>query len=174
MLPLKRSVTFLGLALLLGGCGSKEEQEARFQYKMGERAEVGPLIYTVAETSWKTQLGDLLKMRVPENRFLLIRLSITNSGGKELTLPTFTLETDRGASYPESPNGEGVDQWLGLLRKISPAETLQGQVLFDAPLGSYKLRVTDGGEIGQEKVAHIEIPLRLDSDMPIAPMPQSR
>jgi hypothetical protein len=63
-------------------------------------------------------------------------------------------------------NGEGVSNWLGILRTVRPAETLQGQILFDVPLTSYRLRVPDGAGPGEEKYAWISIPLRMDVDGP--------
>jgi len=58
--------------------------------------------------------------------------------------------------------GEGIDNWFGLLRTIRPKETEQGQILFDAPLASYRLQVTDAAGPGAEKYSWIAIPLRID------------
>ena len=131
---------------------------------MGERAPIGPLTYTVIESMWQTQLGDILKLRVPQQRFLLIRLSVTNGGGSELSIPLLQLESYNGQSYRESEDGEGVANWLGLLRTLRPAETLQGQIVFDVPLTSYRLRVPDGAGPGAEKYAWISIPLHMEVD----------
>jgi hypothetical protein len=55
------------------------------------------------------------------------------------------------------------------LRKLAPAQTEQGRVLFDVPTGAYRLRVTDDSpEAGTEKVAVVDIPLRLEPE----PLPQ--
>ncbi len=53
---------------------------------------------------------------------------------------------------------------MGLLRTIAPAQTQQGKIIFDVPLASYKLRVTDGAGPGAEKYTWITIPLRMDVD----------
>ena len=45
---------------------------------------------------------------------------------------------------------ESVPKWLGVLRNLSAVQTEQGVVVFDVPLGAYKLQVQDGGEIGSE------------------------
>ena len=50
---------------------------------------------------------------------------------------------------------------------ISPAETRQGNIVFDVPLTSYRLRLTDGGEPGTEKFVWVEIPLHIDVDTSI-------
>jgi len=160
----------LACGLLLSGC--KPQAQAKSVYPMGERASDGPIVYNVVQTVWKTQLGDLLSTRTPQNRFLLITLSATNSGGQEVALPFFTLEGPGGKEIKELESGDGVESWFGLLRTLKPAETHQGVILFDAPLTSYRLRLTDGGEPGTEKLVWVEIPLRIDTDTSITvPVP---
>lgn len=131
---------------------------------MGDRVAVGPLTYNVVETAWRSQLGADFKLRVPQERFLLITISVTNGGGKEVSVPLLSLENQNGKVYQESDNGESVDNWFGLLRSLTPAQTQQGRLLFDVPLTSYRLRITDGGEPGNEKTSFIRIPLRMDGD----------
>ena len=131
---------------------------------MGERVPIGPLSYTVIESSWQTQLGDVLKLRIPQQRFLLIRLSVTNGGGSEVSIPLLQLGSYNSQSYREVEDGEGIANWLGLLRTLRPAETLQGQIVFDVPLTSYRLRVPDGAGPGAEKYAWVAIPLHMEID----------
>jgi hypothetical protein len=96
----------------------------------------------------------------------MITLSATNGGGKEVSIPLLTLEGDN-KEFRELENGDGVSNWFGLIRTISPAETRQGNIVFDVPLTSYRLRLTDGGEPGTEKFVWVDIPLRLDTDTSI-------
>jgi hypothetical protein len=139
---------------------------------MGERIVAGPMVYNVVQTTWRTQLGDLFRVRVPEHRYFLLTLSATNSGGKRISVPFFALEGPNREEYRELENGDGVDNWFGLLRDINPAETKQGNIVFDAPLTSFRLRLTDGGEPGAEKFVWVEIPLRMDTDTTVvAPLP---
>ena len=147
----------------LTGCGAKPEN-ARVEYEMGDRVTVGPLTYNVVETTWRSQLGADFKLRVPQERFLLITISVTNGGGKEVSVPLLSLENQNGKIYQESDNGDSVDNWFGLLRTLTPAQTQQGRLLFDVPLASYRLRITDGGEPGNDKSSFIRIPLRMDGD----------
>jgi hypothetical protein len=157
-------VCFAAIAgLSLAGCTKKQTSE-QINYSMGERITAGPMVYNVVQTVWKTQLGDIFKVRVPDHRFLLISLSATNGGGRPVSVPFFTLEGPNRESYPEQENGAGVDNWFGLLRDIAPAETKQGNIVFDVPLTSFRLRLTDGGEPGAEKYVWVEIPLRMDTD----------
>ncbi len=158
---------FLPVAVALALAGCQKQGSAQINFQMGERIIAGPMTYNVVQTTWRTQLGDLLSMRLPENRFLMITLSATNGGGKELSVPFLTLEGEGGKTYSELENGQNVDNWFGLVRNIQPAETRQGNLLFDVPLTSYRLRLTDGGEPGSEKFVWVDIPLRLDSDTSI-------
>jgi hypothetical protein len=157
------------LALLwLAACGQRQANPSRV-YRMGERVQAGPLIYNVFDAQWKTELGEGAQARSPKNRFLLIQLTVTNSGGTETFAPPLKLEDARGNAIAEDPGGESVPNWLGFLRKLAPAQTEQGRVLFDVPVGAYRLRVADGSiDPTQEKWALIDIPLRLEPE----PLPQ--
>ena len=155
-----------GLAvLLLGGC--QQQRQLRTDFSMGERVPVGQMTYSVVESAWRPQLGEAFKIRTPEQRFLLIRISVTNGTGKDVSIPLLTLEGNNGQTYREIADGDGVDNWFGVLRTISPGQTQQGNVLFDVPLTSYKLRVPDINETGFEGYASVQIPLRMDPDVPI-------
>jgi len=158
------------ISLLLVGCN--RQNSLRINYQMGERVTVGTLTYNVVETVWRSQLGDMFRIRVPQQRFLLITISVTNSGGRDVSIPLLTLEGNNGETFRESDSGEGIDNWFGLLRTLNPAQTQQGRLLFDVPLTSYRLRLTDGaGPVG-EKYAWVEIPLRMDIDTSVAsPLP---
>jgi hypothetical protein len=155
--------------LSLAGC--KKQTSEQINYQMGERITAGPMVYNVVQTAWRTELGDILKVRVPSNRFLLITLSATNGGGNPVTVPFFTLEGSNRAEYHELENGDGVENWFGLLRDIGPAQTKQGNIVFDAPLSSFRLRLTDGGDPGTEKYVWVEIPLRMETDTVATPLP---
>ncbi|MDX2179369.1 MAG: DUF4352 domain-containing protein [Bryobacteraceae bacterium] len=150
----------LAAAILLGGCGSK--QQGRLSFRMGERMQVGPLIYNVLEARWTAQLGGTFDARIPENRFLLLRLTVTNSGGKEAGMPLLSLEDGKGNSFQELQDGRGVEGWFGLLRSLRPAQTDEGWIVFDVPTNSYQLRISD--TVGDtEQSVLIDIPLNLDS-----------
>src|ERR1700722_12835349 len=136
----------LPLCLVFSGCS--QQNSTRLDYQMGEQIPVGPLTYNVIQSTWSNQLGEGFKIRSPQQRFLLVSISVTNGGGKEVALPLFKLENYRGESIPESDNPEGVPNGIGILRSVTPAQTLQGALLFDVPLAAYKLILTDGGEPG--------------------------
>jgi hypothetical protein len=158
------------LAGLLTGCSHAEP--APSEYPMGEKIKLGPLTYTVLDSSWRSQLGDAFKLRPAQQRFLILTLSVTNGGGTDISIPLLSVENAEGQMFLESDNGEDVDNWFGLLRNISPAQTQQGRILFDVPLTSYRLRLTDGGGPGAEKYGWVTIPLRMDVDSDVqTPIP---
>lgn len=138
---------------------------------MGDRVELGRLVYNVFDTQWLTHLGEMPGGRVPDKRFLLVRLSIVNSGGQVATVPTFELTDDRGATHTELSDGSSVPGWMGFLREIRPADSLQGNIIFDVDPAHYRLRV--GDETG-ERLALVNLPLKFEADSPVlaSPLPQ--
>jgi hypothetical protein len=147
--------------LLLTSCGEKTFPVRT--YGMGERVDLGHLVYTVFEVQWLTHIGEGPDARVPQHRFFLVRLSAVNGGPTEMLVPGLTLEDDAGNHYSEIDNGEGVPQWIKYLRSVRPADSVAGHVVFDAPPKHYKLRITD--ETG-EKTALIDIPLSFGAETP--------
>jgi len=158
------------LACLAGwnACTPAVPSETRL-HRMGERVAIGSLLYNVIEDQWKAQLGQGSDGRVPKDRFFLVRLSVGNGGSTELMVPALTLVDDTGQTYEELPNGDRVPQWIGYLRRVRPAETLQGNVVFDVPPKHYRLRVADEGN---QKSRDIDIPLNFASETPDMPVPQ--
>jgi hypothetical protein len=164
-LPLLAAVV---AALLLSAC-SKRASESR-TYSLGEKAELGHIIYTVYETQWLPQFGSGHTARIPQHRFFLVRMTAVNSSSADLIVPNVTIEDDKGSSYPELRDGEGVPTWIGYLRRVKPAESAQGNLLFDAPPAHYKLRIADENE---ENQAYFDIPLSFAVEPPPAEVPPS-
>jgi hypothetical protein len=154
-------------SLTLSSCGDDQPFQVR-TYIVGDHIELGRIAYTVFETQWLPQIGEGADARIPENRFFLIRISAANAGGRDLPIPNFTVENDKGTSYPELSNGDGVPQWMGYLRSAKPAQAVQGNALFDVPPGHYKLRIKD--ETG-DKAALVDIPLSFGAETPDLAMP---
>jgi hypothetical protein len=157
------------LLLVLAGC--QQQPRTNLTYEMGERVENGPFTYVVVESTWKSELGEGFQVRAPKNRFLILTISVTNGGGSDASVPMLAAEGSNGQVYQELSDGSGVTNWLGILRIVKPAETLQGRIVFDAPLGAYRLRLPDGGESGYEKYSWVKVPLNLDANEVQAPLP---
>jgi hypothetical protein len=147
---------------LLGGCSAqKTSSDAPKLFRMGERVQAGALIYTVLDTEWMDQLGDSPTPRLPHSHFLSLRISATNSGTTTSGIPPLVLSDSHGRTYTELSDAEGLPEWLGYIRSVKPAETTYGRVLFDVPVGDYRLKVTDDVEPENQKTATIELPLQL-------------
>lgn len=155
--------------LSLPSCSPRDKKEIR-TYPMGERVRLGHLIYTVFETQWLTHLGEGAAARVPQQRFFLVRLSITNAGSSDAISPTLSLIDDSGQTKDELANGEGVPNWTGQVRQIKPAESAQGNVVFDVAPAHYKLRIADENE---QNVGLVDIPLSFGVEAPQIPQPES-
>ena len=152
--------------IVLSSCGEEEKAYPVRTYTMGERITLGHIVYTVYETQWLTQLGEPQDARVPQNRYFLVRMSAVNGGGNDIHVPNLTIEDDSGKSFPELTDGTGVPQYIGYLRRIKPAESVQGHALFDAPPRHYKLKIQDEDN---ERTAFIDIPLSFTSESPEVP-----
>ena len=158
-------------AFLLSACSPNRSPQVR-TYSLGEKAELGHIIYTVYETQWAPQFGAGPTARVPQHRFFLVRTAAVNSSAVDLIVPNVTIEDDKGNSYPELRDGDGAPTWIGYLRRVKPAESVRGNLLFDAPPAHYKLRITDENE---ENAAYFDIPLSfgaeaMPSEMPAIPV----
>ena len=156
------------VAMFVSSCGSDAKSYPVRTYNMGERIQLGHIVYLVFETQWMTHIGEGPDARVPQHRFFLIRLSAVNSSSGDITVPAFTIQDDSGNTYNEISDGTGVPQWIAYLRTVKPAESAQGNALFDAPPRRYKLKIQD--EDG-EKTALVDIPLNFGAESPdvIAP-----
>jgi hypothetical protein len=160
---LPAAAAFLGLSACSGG------KEASVKvYELGARAEAGHLVYTVFETQWLPQLGSGDSARVPKGRFFLVRLTAVNSGSEAAFIPNMTIQDDQGNTTGELSDGDGVPQWIGYLRKVNPADSISGNVVFDAEPKHYRLRVT--GENG-EKAALVDLPLSFSAEAPQVAIP---
>ncbi|MGA2144660.1 MAG: hypothetical protein ABSH49_06835 [Bryobacteraceae bacterium] len=147
---------------LLAACSADHPAPLRVHlYALGDRVNIGHLVYQVFEMQWKPVLGDGPDARVPQNRFLILRFSATNSGGADEIVPNMSLEDQAGNSYPELKDGTKVPLWVGYLRQVAPADSVQGSVVFDLPPKSYKLRLWDEDHVNS---ALIDLPLQFEDE----------
>jgi hypothetical protein len=145
--------------LLLTGCSAvKSKVDNTVTHPMGNPVPVGSLTYTIVETDWRDTLDGAAGPILPQNRFLLINITVHNKGSREVGVPLLTLIDASGKEYRELNKGEGIPQWLGLLRTVQSSETESGRVAFDVPQGSYKVRVSSGGDVESESAALIDLP----------------
>lgn len=146
----------LALMAALSGCTSKS---AVLAFPMGQRVQVGKLHYQVLEAEWLTEVQGA--KQAPKNRVLRLRLTVTNSGGQETSMPLLHVLDASGNEIMEISDLDGNSSWLGALRRLQPAITEEGSIYFDVPVGAYKLVVVDQTIPDEEKTALIEIPASL-------------
>jgi hypothetical protein len=159
-----------GVAAALCGTGCVPNAEKLVKtYRMGDRIEIGKLVYNVYDSQWHPQLGEGPSARVPQHRFFLVRFSVTNSGSSEIIPPNLTVTDSGGTTYQELSDGSQVPQWAGYLRAVKPAGTVQGNAVFDCRPGNYKVRITDENE---QATALVDIPLTFGAETPEIPSPE--
>lgn len=173
--PRFASAVVLLPVLLIAGCGKKNQSNTA-EYNIGDRVQVGHLTYNVLETQWKSQLGTFPAARMPQNDYLLVRVSVTNGGGEEVSVPMLTIQNSAGASFQEMSDGTGVDDWLGVIRRVGAGETDLGWIVFDVPMNGYKLRVTNATaaetDPGDEKAAFVKLPLQMQGRLIVPTWPR--
>ena len=154
---MSRASLFFVLPVLLAGCSVGSPKKQSVIYPAGDKATVGPLVYNVIDTQIFTTLGDdPATARNPQNRFYVMMIAVSNSSTDDLAIPALTLVDDSGKEYAELADGTNVPKWLGVVRKVGGAQTEQGNILFDAPSGHYRLRLTDETD---DKQVFADIPL---------------
>lgn len=154
----------VALSALCLSCGGDPAALKTNVYRMGDRALAGSVTYVGLTADYRTELpGAKDPMK---NRYLVIFLSATNGGGEEVILPHTRLISTDGSEIPEVTEIEGFPQWMGVLRRVAPSSTEQGYVVFDVPVGAYKLQVSSGGDPEKEQIAQIEIPTKLTPATP--------
>jgi hypothetical protein len=149
-----------GIAAGITACTPPKVKDNRIRHAMGQRVTLGALTFNVLEMKWEQTLGEPPLGRRPERHFLLLRLSVTNGGGGPATVPMFAILAENGRQFRELENTSEVADALGLIRMLSPGETLFGWILFDVPQDNYLLELSDG-KLENEQTALVELPLRL-------------
>lgn len=136
-------------------------------FRMGENIQVGALIYNVFEAHWRVQMGEGVQPRAPDHRFLIVHLSVTNGGAEAAAVPALKLIDENRHVYGETMNGRNIPSWWGLIRNLKPAETREGNVVFDVEPKSYKLELDDDTDLSH--AARVEMPLRFGLEYPMIP-----
>ena len=149
----------LAAALLwaMTACSSTPERQTKV-YNSGEKIQIARLTYSVVDVQIYPLIAgpDAANPRVPKNRFYAVQIAVSNGGNEDTPIPALALVDDGGRVFNELPDGSGVQRWLGMIRRVSPGQTEEGIVLFDAPSAHYKLRLTD--ELDQDQI-YSDVPL---------------
>lgn len=150
------------LCLAVVAC-SRQTAGPEQTYEMGVAAHVGTLSYTVIDASWRDAFGSSSEARTPDHSFLVLNISVTNNGAGTTGIPMATLVGSDGKEYRELDKGEDIPGWLGTIRMVDASQSEHGNIVFDVPMGAYKLRVSSGGDPEHEQTALVNIPLRVEA-----------
>jgi len=151
------SVLLVSTLIALQGCGERVAPISSFP--MGQKVQVGKIVYSVLEAEWRTDVPG--GKQPPKNRILQLTMAITNSSSQEMSIPTLRLLNAKSEEHPEYTEIEGNMSWMGLLRRLQPSLTETAAIYFDVPVGAYKLEVVDNSDAENEKASYIEIPASL-------------
>src|SRR5580704_3227799 len=151
------ALSVAALSVATTGCSASSSKKESTIYPAGEKAVVGPLTYSITDTEMTQTLGDdPATARNAQERFYLVKVTVSNSSSNDQPIPAMTLVDDQGHSIAELADGANVTNWLGDVRKVAPTQTEQGVVVFDAPTKHYRLRLNDPFD---EKEISIDVPL---------------
>ncbi|MBI3209027.1 MAG: DUF4352 domain-containing protein [Candidatus Solibacter usitatus] len=153
------------------GCSNKSIKGEPITFKMGEAASVGKLLYTVTETNWIPSLGSGAKSRMPQHRFLLVKATVTNNGPAAINVPLLALVDPAKKQYRELDEVDELTGWMGLIRTVKPGSSLSGSMVFDVPVGTYKLQLSDAGELENEQLAYVELTLSMEANPILSEQP---
>lgn len=173
MLALFSPVAVLAVMALLWLSGCGQSGTAPVNAKMGETITLGGIEHTILGAEWRTALGQGAEARVPAQQFLVIKMAVSNGENPSTEIASLRLVAANGEEFGELADGSGLPDWLGLARLLSPRESRQGTVLFDAPRAVYTLKLVEHTiDEDNANVALVEIPIRMeDSTMPGTPDP---
>lgn len=142
-------------------CSQVKRESTTKPWQMGEKVPLGPFTYSVIESDWKTELTGSRGRLDPKQRFLVLKLTVANSARERKALSFLSIRNEKGDEFPELQDVEGVPGWMGFLREIPPGGTDSGIIVFDAPLGHYRLVLNDGGLPGEERISLVDLPLQM-------------
>ena len=150
------------LALLsVFSCSETKKESSAKPWQMGEKVPLGPFTYSVIESEWKTELMTSKGRMDPKQRFLILKLTVGNGAAERKALSFLQIRNDKGEEFSEVQDLEGMAGWMGILRDIPPAGSDTGIIVFDAPLGHYRLVLNDGGVAGEERTSLVDLPLNM-------------
>jgi hypothetical protein len=172
-------IALFAVGITFTGCSSTPQKQTKV-FGAGEKVQVARMTYSVIDVQIQPTLPgtDAANPRVPQNRFYSVQISVSNGGNEDTPIPGLALVDDTGHVYNELADGSGVPQWMGMVRRVSPGQTEEGSILFDAPTAHYKLRFTDETDLEQ---IYADIPLNfvhevgtgggVGSDLPLGAPP---
>lgn len=146
--------TFVFIVLLIAGCfGCAAMQMAHRSYELptySQDQEVTQNVfkYRIEEAYWANDID--MSVSPPEAKFLVIVISITNTGNKPVGMTPlwFSLKNEQGVEYALSDKA-GHHKFVGNLGPtFNPNMPVKDRLVFDVPKDNYYLIVSKGTNPG--------------------------
>ena len=137
-------------------------------YGIGDTVTVGYWTYVCRGGRWTPAIltyGE--QFQRADSAFLIIYLNAKNNDNSASTLPPVHLVDDQGREFDESSESIYLQSSFGLLKKLNPGVQSNGTLLFDAPAGHYRLKLSGGFESGRYALVDL-------AEQPEAAAPVSR
>src|SRR3954454_21774512 len=116
---MNKTLLLIPFVVALAGCSTAPARATKV-YQTGEKAEHNKLTYSIVDAQIFTRLGEEQNARIPQNRFYIVQLSVSNSGNQTSPIGAMSLVDDSGKVYPELADGTNVPRWLGVVRNVEP------------------------------------------------------
>lgn len=164
----KTALAILAVAAILLSVACGEAPVPTTTSSMGAAIKLGNVEHTVLGAGWRTTLGEGTAEITPTHQFLVVKLALSNLSDSPAAIASINLISNDGTEYDEVADAAtSWPDWLGLVRTLSAKENRQGDLVFDAPRGAYKLKLTERSADGDDvRAVLVEIPVRLDEGLP--------
>ena len=109
---------------------------------IGDTLSVGYWSYCVNGDRWTPYISNFGEVQRANADYLVLDISARNDDNSASTLPSVKLVNDAGEEFSESPMlGDG---FLNPMTTLNPHVVTRGLVVFDAPLGHYRVELSGG------------------------------
>jgi RNA polymerase subunit RPABC4/transcription elongation factor Spt4 len=114
-------------------------------YAEGESVRIGSFVYSVNDSMWRSAIGGQYNRQDANASFLVVEVSVTNSGNEGAMIPSLELTDNKKNDYESSSKSWVLDRSIGALDRLNPGVTKTGLVVFDVPMKEgYKLKAYAG------------------------------
>jgi hypothetical protein len=133
---------------------STEGAPALVIHSVGESFTVGYWTYCVNSVDSQAWLPDMGQMKACDSgNCVVIDLTVRNDDTTSSTRPVVTLVDGAGRDFSETDTWSNTQ--LSQLQQLNPGVSKRGYIYFDAPRGSYRLKVSGGYTSGVDALVNL-------------------
>jgi hypothetical protein len=123
-------------------------------HSIGTSFSVGYWTYVVNSVDSRAWLPDIGEMKACDSgNCVVINLTVRNDDTTSSTRPVVKLVDSAGREFSETDTWS--DTQLGWLQQLNPGVSKRGYIYFDAPRGSYRLKVSGGYTSGVDALVNL-------------------